>query len=173
MANTYTLISSVTVGSGGAASIDFTSIPSTYTDLVLKISARSNAAVTSSGMFIQFNSITSGYSAKNLYGDGSGSASNTNPYSITSKLWAGSTNGASSTSSTFGNGEVYITNYASSNNKSVSIDGVIENNATLGYQNLAASLLSNVAVIASLSITLDSGSFVQNSTAYLYGISNA
>ena len=30
MANTFELISSVTVGAGGAASIDFTSIPSTY-----------------------------------------------------------------------------------------------------------------------------------------------
>ena len=38
---TYTLISSVTVGAGGASSIDFTSIPSTYTDLLVKISARS------------------------------------------------------------------------------------------------------------------------------------
>ena len=36
MATTYTLISSVTVGSGGAANIEFTSIPSTYTDLLLK-----------------------------------------------------------------------------------------------------------------------------------------
>ena len=45
MATTYTLISSVTVGSGGAASIEFTSIPSTYTDLVLKLSARSSRNV--------------------------------------------------------------------------------------------------------------------------------
>ena len=37
MANTYVLISSSTVGSGGAASIDFSSIPATYTDLVLKL----------------------------------------------------------------------------------------------------------------------------------------
>ena len=41
MANTYTLISSVTVGSGGASSIDFTSIPATYTDLCLVWSGRS------------------------------------------------------------------------------------------------------------------------------------
>jgi hypothetical protein len=32
---TYTLINSVTVGSGGAANIEFTSIPATYTDLNL------------------------------------------------------------------------------------------------------------------------------------------
>ena len=40
MATTYTLISSVTVGSGGAASIEFTSIPADYTDLLLKVSMR-------------------------------------------------------------------------------------------------------------------------------------
>ena len=40
MANTFQLISSTTVGAGGASSIDFTSIPSTYTDLVIKWSGR-------------------------------------------------------------------------------------------------------------------------------------
>jgi hypothetical protein len=36
MANTYEAIATVEVGSGGASTIDFTSIPSTYTDLVLR-----------------------------------------------------------------------------------------------------------------------------------------
>jgi hypothetical protein len=40
MANTYEAIATVEVGSGGAADIEFTSIPGTYTDLVLKLSAR-------------------------------------------------------------------------------------------------------------------------------------
>ena len=40
MAVTHNLISTITVGSGGAASIDFTSIPQTYTDLLVKISLR-------------------------------------------------------------------------------------------------------------------------------------
>jgi hypothetical protein len=40
MATTFIKIASVTVGSGGAASMDFTSIPSTYTDLVIKVSTR-------------------------------------------------------------------------------------------------------------------------------------
>ena len=43
MAGTYKLIGSVTVGAGGAANIDFTSIPSTYTDLAIKVSYRSTA----------------------------------------------------------------------------------------------------------------------------------
>ena len=44
MPNTMTLISSSTVGSGGTASISFSSIPNTYTDLVVKLSVRSTAS---------------------------------------------------------------------------------------------------------------------------------
>lgn len=40
MMATYIKIGSVEVGAGGASSIDFSSIPATYTDLVLKMSAR-------------------------------------------------------------------------------------------------------------------------------------
>ena len=40
--NTFTLIASSTVGAGGASSIDFTSIPSTFTDLCLEASLRSD-----------------------------------------------------------------------------------------------------------------------------------
>jgi hypothetical protein len=42
MAATYKLIETVTVGSGGAANIEFTSIPQTYTDLKLVISGKND-----------------------------------------------------------------------------------------------------------------------------------
>jgi hypothetical protein len=42
MANTYEAIATVTVGSGGATDIEFTSIPGTYTDLLIKSSLRSD-----------------------------------------------------------------------------------------------------------------------------------
>ena len=66
MANTYTLISSVTVGSGGASSIEFTSIPSTYTDLLLNFSGRSNTNQASGGFAckIEFNGSSSNLSAR-------------------------------------------------------------------------------------------------------------
>jgi hypothetical protein len=44
MATTYEAIATVEVGSGGAADIEFTSIPGTYTDLVVKVSARSTSS---------------------------------------------------------------------------------------------------------------------------------
>jgi hypothetical protein len=66
MANTYTLINSVTATSG--TSVSFTSIPQTYTDLVILVSAKST--YTSGGgsvsFSISFNSNGSNYNSRSL-----------------------------------------------------------------------------------------------------------
>ncbi len=166
MANTYQLISSVTVGSGGASSIDFTSIPATYTDLVLKISLRGNRASLFDQQYLTINSNT-GATMRYLLGDGATASSGTGANNI------GYGDGTTATASTFGNTEVYIPNYAGSNNKSFSTDSVTENNGTNAYASLFASLWSNTAAITSLSITTNSGTILQYSTAYLYGIKSS
>ena len=166
MANTYTLISSVTVGSGGAATIDFNSIPSTYTDLLLVHSTRA-ALAGQYGINISFNGSSSGFTGRYLQGNGSAASSGT------STQFIGISPGTGYTANTFGNGSVYIPNYAGSTNKSFSADDVIENNATTAYADLIAGLWSNTAAITSISITPATTSFLQYSTAYLYGISNA
>ena len=172
MANTYTLISSVTVGSGGAATMGFTSIPSTYTDLVLKISARNTDSANNRQIRLQLNSSSSAqYSYRNLYGDGGGAASSTES-SITSQFVALQP-AATSTASTFGNTEIYFPNYAGSTNKSSSVDGVTENNGSEAYTNLVANLWANTSAISAIELQTNSGNFAQYSTAYLYGISNA
>lgn len=164
---TYQLISSVTVGSGGASSIDFTSIPSTYTDLVLKVSARESGGA---GLNITFNGTTTGYNDIELYTSNGTSAAS---YSRTGNAgYWGIDNSSSTTASTFSNTELYIPNYAGSTNKSGSLDSVAENNATAAYLVMAAELLANTAAISSIKITPASG-FVQHSTAYLYGIKNS
>ncbi len=171
MATTYTLISSVTVGSGGAANIEFTSIPATYTDLVVKLSGRSTASDTSDNLNFRINGNTSSvYSERMLYGTGSatGSAS----YSGTESL-AQHENANTSTANTFANIEFYFPNYTSSNNKSVSVDAVTENNATAAQARFNAVLFSNTSTITSLLFYPNSGNFMQYTTAYLYGISNA
>ena len=73
---TFIKIASVTVGSGGATSMSFTSIPNTYTDLVIKISARGtdNSSNGWNQGAITFNSSTTGYSSKLLLGRGDLSA---------------------------------------------------------------------------------------------------
>ena len=168
MANTYTKIASVTVGAGGASSIDFTSIPSTYTDLCIKISGRSTS--TSTGSTITFNGSSSSYTNKRLYGDGSAPASDS---AITTGISNTFIDDSGFTATTFGNGEIYIPNYASSNYKSVSVDGVTENNATTALMMLTAGLWSNTAAINQVTITPALGNFTQYSTATLYGIKNS
>ena len=172
---TFTQIgSAVTVGSGGAASIDFTSIPSTYTDLVVKFSARSTdtTANDSSAIALQFNGDTaSNYTRRSLVGDG-GSASSSNATTTSMRIGFIPTNGC--TASTFGNGEIYIPNYAGSTQKSVSADAVAENNsATYIYSALNAGIWTGTAAITSIKIIIPSFNFIQYSTAYLYGVSNA
>jgi len=166
---TYSLISSVIVGSGGTASIDFTSIPSTYTDLVLKLSLRSTSSTVDPK--INFNSVTTGYTRLVLQGTGSGSKSS----STASDSWIGTIDGSDDTANVFASTEIYIPNYTGSTNKSFSIDAVTENNSSTTYANLLARLWSNTAAITSISISALAGSltFAQYSTAYLYGISNA
>jgi hypothetical protein len=169
MANTYTLISSSTVGSGGAANIDFTSIPSTYTDLLLKVSLRSNRALAVDGIVMRFNGDTTGgnYTAKRMYGSGSGT-----PTSDSANDGMAIMNANTATASTFANAEIYIPNYASANYKSVSADGVTENNATEAYAVLYSFLWSSTSAINRINITPEAGTLImQYSTAYLYGIS--
>ena len=168
MATTYTLIMpAVVVGSGGATDITFSSIPATYTDLVVKLSGRSTGS--SIGVILKPNGSTSSISTKNLEGNGSSAIS----YSSTNIL--GYMPPSTATASTFGNLEIYIPNYAGSSYKSVSCDAVNETNATTAYSVLTAWLWSNTSAITSLTLASDGAgnNFAQYSTAYLYGVSNA
>jgi hypothetical protein len=173
MANpTFTLINSTTVGSGGASSVTFSSIPATYTDLVVKVSARDIATgISWDNLRLAFNSISSGYSAKLLYGTSSTAAS----LSDTAGTYFNSMyiDSADQTVNTFGNLEIFIPNYTSSNYKSVSWDGVIETNSAAALVYLGAGLLSNTAAISSMTFTPVTGNFVQYSTFSLYGINNS
>jgi hypothetical protein len=166
---TFTLIAAVTVGSGGAANIDFSSIPATYTDLVLLGSTRSSNSNNYGDIFFTFNGATTNRSARYIEGSGTAAASATQ-----TTMGAGSGQGNSATVSTFGNFQLYIPNYAGSTNKSSSADGVGENNATQAYATLTANLWSQTTAINQITILpLSTFVFQQHSTAYLYGVSNA
>ena len=170
MANTFELIASSTVGSGGASSIDFTSIPSTYTDLQINWSLRTNNDPDAGNyglVAISFNGSTANITRRNLLGSGSAASSG----STTNAQIA--IDGLNNTASTFASGMFFLPNYAGSTNKSVSIDNVMEQNSTTTYMQLAAVLWSQTAAITQLTLSAVSGSFVQYSTAYLYGVKNA
>ena len=169
------LIASYTA-TGTVASIDFTSIAADWTDLCLKMSLRTDRAAVPDQAKITFNGSTSGYSGIIIFGTGSSVISETNSAAGagTGYLIGENVNGANSTASTFSNGEFYIPNYAGSTNKSISMDLVMENNATAGYQSLTAGLWSNTSAITSIKLQSANGfNFVIHSTAYLYGVKNA
>ena len=169
---TYTLIASATAGSGGSATFDFTSIPNTYTDLVLKTSLRLTAGSNpQQPVSIKFNGSSTGYTYKSVFGDGSSAASYGS--GITDRIDMQYANSSISTSSIFNNFEIYIPNYSGSTNKSTSYDSVMENNTTAAYTIFMANLWSNTAAINQITLTPSTGSFAQYSIASLYGIKNS
>ena len=171
MAANYVLIERITVGAAGASSVTFNNIPQTgYTDLLIKTSIRANNSSGSQGWYdsqITFNGISSGYTIKALYGNGSSAASFSDTV-IYDDLASSAT-----PNYTFSNSEIYIPNYTSSNAKSISIDSVTENNATSSKAGLYAGLWSYTGnpAINKVTITgLNSSIFQQYSTFSLYAL---
>lgn len=166
MAVTHKLIQTTTVGAGGAASIEFTSIPQTYTDLLVVVSGRSTDASQSASVKLIFNNGT-GNDSRYLQG---------NAISATSAVFsafAGFVPAATATASVFGSMNVYIPNYTGSTNKSFSVDAVSENNDSSGgiFLTLTAGLWQNTAAITSMKFSMIFGSnYAQYSSASLYGI---
>jgi hypothetical protein len=164
MPDTFNKIASVTVGSGGAATMAFTSIPATFSDLVLKISSRYSGGGYGTDMTISLNGSTSGFSSKRIYAYGG------TVYTDTQSNVSGVVNGTGSTANLFSSNDLYFPNYSGSASKYYMIDGVNENNDTTAYLlEMSANFWSNTAAINSITIGAAS-SFVQYSTATLYGI---
>lgn len=167
---TYTLISSNVLASS-AASVTFSSIPATYKDLVIRLSARAD----DTGLLLQMtlNSETSFYSNILLLGNGATASSiktGGQPY-----LRAGYVNPSGSTASTFSSGEIYIPNYTSTTDKAISSLGMTENNASTAYIANYANLWQTYSAITSITLDMagSAQNFVSGSSFYLYGISNA
>lgn len=173
MANTYYLIGSSTVGSGGSSSISFTSIPQTYTDLKFVLSLRNNRSDGNAGyMYVSLNGSTTSFSYVTLYDTGGGGVAsykdvdNTVSFGIDTDLM---------TANVFSNTEFYVPTYTGSTNKSWYCDNVSESNQSSNpWRQITAGLWSNTAAITSVTFTTQSGKvFKEFSTAYLYGIKNS
>jgi hypothetical protein len=172
MANTFKLITKEALVSD-QASISFTSIGSTYTDLMVLISARlASTSDNYANMKMVINSSSTSYT--NLVLAGTGSA--------TDNVYSAALNGfgywyapnANATANTFTNTSIYIPNYGASQNKSIDITGVTENNATSANAHMLAGLWSNTSAVTSLTFSSYSGSDLKSGTSiYLYGIKNS
>jgi len=169
---TYNLIQTVTVGSGGAATISFSSIPQTYTDLQLVTSWRTSRASTADYVAISFNSSTSSFSLRGLYGNGSTVGSYNYTTSPDSRIISQAV-GNNATASVFSSGSLYLPNYTSNNFKSYSTDATREDNTTANEMAIQAGLWSNTSAITSITLTSwGSATILQYSSASLYGIKN-
>lgn len=164
MAFTYSKLVETTVGAGGTSAITFNNIPQNYNDLVVKISGRGSASALTSVVSILLNGSSTNFT--NKYIAGSGASVSTGGI----VQFVGDFPAATSTASTFSNTEIYIPNYTSSANKSFSVDHIHETNGTTAYAELSAGLWSNVTFITNITLSIASGTFVQYSTATLYGV---
>jgi len=170
MANTYTLISS-NVLSTATASVTFSAIPATYTDLVLRASARGSDAGNNAPFNIQINGDTgSNYSRIRTYGY-SGTAYSNLSAGATAYVDSAFFNLGSTTTDTFASIELYIPNYLTTTSKQISGSNAMENNATTAINDMHAVLYQGTSPITSLGFIHASGNYVAGSSFYLYGVS--
>ena len=171
MANTNILLGTTTVGAGGAASISFTSISSSYTDLCVYLNVRSTVASTSDSISVYFNGTTANYYNKNLKGNGAALSQNSGD---TAKGFMGYISGQTTASANnFSIVKLYIPNYGVALNKTMYAETAQEDNVTTAYTAFGALSWANTAAISTVSFSPGSGSFAQYSSANLYGIKSS
>lgn len=164
----YQLIETISVGAGGAASIEFTGIPQDGVDLQILLSGQ----VLTGGLNIDttFNNNTSSvYSWKGLRGNGSSTSSAQT--SSQSRFISIQATGSPSGWGTFSNASIYIPNYAGTSQKSVLFDAVNEQNSSQAFQELYSGLFANTSPITSIKLSGEGGNnLAQYSSASLYKI---
>jgi hypothetical protein len=156
------LIQTITLTSS-QASIQLTSIPQTFTDLVVLFSIRTDRAVNAEPCRISINSTS--LTRRYLRGIGGGSYSSGTDIDFY-------VTGSSATVNTFANGDIYIPDYSLTTKfKTLSAHSVAPNNADSYGLIIASSRYSDNAAVTSLSLAPITGpNFVAGSTVSLYGI---
>lgn len=159
------LIQTIDVGVGGSASITFSSIPQTYTDLYLVLSARTTTGAGLDTPYLTINSVScAGYRLEGSGGSGAAKGYSSSNQSV------GYVNGSGSTSNCFSNASILISNYTLSATKLVTMETAMEQNSSAAYSVLVGAICSNTSPATTVSITGGGGNFMQYTTASLYGI---
>jgi hypothetical protein len=171
----YESIATVSVGSGGAADVEFTSIPATYTHLQIRGIARSaRSGETDDNIALQFNADTgSNYAYHDLQGNGS--TATAGAASSATSIRVAKVSAASATASVFGVCVFDILDYANTNKYKTtrSLNG-FDNNGS-GNAVLFSGLWQNTNAITSIKLFSQTGAnnFAQYSHFALYGIKGA
>lgn len=177
MPNTFTAINSITVGSGGAASISFTSVPGTYTDALLLVSARNEG--TAGGFYLRFNGDSgNNYSYRRIHADCLSNAAF--DQTLNAAQIFNNQDPSTFSANHFSNNSIYIHRYAGTTYaKSMDIDGVVSRAAndygsSFGGIIMTAAYWDNTSAITTITLTTESGTdFEQYTKATLYGIKSA
>jgi hypothetical protein len=172
MATGFAFIDKVVLSSN-AASITFSSIPATYTDLMVKGVLRSSAGGAVDDLIVQANGLsTSIYNRSAIRDDGATSSSDSPASAATAITLNNALNGNGSTASIFGYVEFYITNYATSsaNKAGYALTGQ-ESSTTTKYIGFHGFNITTASAINSLFFKpTGSNNFLTYSSLYLYGI---
>jgi hypothetical protein len=163
----YESISTTTVGSGGTSTVTFSSIPSTYSHLQLRIIGNVSTA---DSIIMRFNGDSgSNYARHRLVGDGStvSAASST----TTTSIAISSSPGFPSNANIFGGSILDILDYASTNkNKTTRNLFGVDKNGSGGVTFESGLWFATPAAITSITLTPASGTINQYSSFALYGI---
>jgi len=162
-------IETVTVGAGGATSIDFQNIPQTYTDLVILLSSRQSTS-SFQGQRLYFNNTDTNLRNNYLLGTGSGTQA-----SAAATGYFGSIAGTNVSASIFDNTFIYISNYTSTSLvKTFSAENIAPANANLAYLGITNGTWNSTSAITRVTLFPDGGgSYTQYSSATLYGVTSA
>lgn len=168
MPATYEPIATTTLSST-TNNVTFSSIPSTYTDLVVVASLKSNVAANDAGIFVYPNNGVNYCSFTVIAGDGSSVATARITSSNSFSAWYHEVSGASV--SDFTTAIYHFNNYSNTTtNKSL----LYRTNRASGYTKFYAGLAPTTSAITSLKWTDISGTgFISGSTFTLYGIKAA
>jgi hypothetical protein len=166
----YESIASVSVGLLGASTIDFTSIPSTYKHLQLRLSLRGSPTGSFISPPVQFNGDTaSNYGQHYLVGSGTAASSGANTPS--SAFFYPDCAGSTAAANCFAATVLDILDYANTNKYKTgrALTGLDLNGS--GDVELISAAWRSTAAVTSIKITApSSGTFLQYSHAALYGI---
>jgi hypothetical protein len=167
MANTYEPISTTTL-STATASVTFSSISATYTDLV--IIAQFGQSTGGNAVGMQFNSDTANnYSITSLYGTGTTAASDR--LANTSHIWGAYNIAPSSVVS--GVAKWNIQNYSNTTTYKTALCRYDNNDATYAGTSAVVGLWRSTAAITSITLKPSAGNLASGSTFTLYGIKAA
>ena len=166
---TYEPIATITA-SGSVSDVEFTSIPQTYTDLVIVCQGRTQNSVTEQAISFYVNNDFSGLGSFTEL-DGNGSAATSYRIPNTSALKAGIFPGASATSGAVGQCILNVMNYTNTTTfKTILARGTAATSLTSAMVNLfrSTSAITRIGVA-----TFGAGNYVAGSTFTLYGIKAA